>query len=170
MDRLILEPVQVPWSISASDEINVFQASYDSIQVSLVVDIINELSQSKRRWEEADVYDAVDVAALSLTFDDVIYFQYIKPQQMVFGLDPQRYDLHIDHSSGIDRFRKWFSTQYAPNPNRYQVCNSDIKKQMNLSDTSMHHWLLTGHDEIINVIAKSFRWNIIKRFNLNIED
>lgn len=61
MDRLILEPVKVPWTISASEEINSFQASDDSIQVSLVVDIVNELSQSKRRWEEADVYDAVEI-------------------------------------------------------------------------------------------------------------
>lgn len=171
MDRLILEPVKVPWTISASEEINSFQASNDSVQLSLVADIINELSQLKKSWDEdTDVYDAVDTVVLSLTFDDVIYFNYIKPQQMIFGLDPQRYELHLDCKSEMDMFKKWFSNQYSPNPQMYQICNSDIKKQMNISDASMHHWILIGHDEIINVVAKSFRWDIVEYFNLNIED
>lgn len=171
MDKLVLEPVKVPWKISSADEINLFQSADYSIRLTLMASIINESSKSERSWEQgADVFDAIDDVELCLEFDGVIYFDFIRPRQAVFGLDPQRYDFHlIGHSSELNFFKKWFSDQCSPDPKMYQIPNSDIKRKMNISGDSMRHWLLTGHEEIVNVVADSFRWSVVQRFHTDLD-
>jgi len=165
MEKLILEPVKVPWKISSSDEIGTFQYTTNSVQLFLIVDIVNDLSKLLRETENPniDIYDGIDMSQICLTFNNVLYFEFSKPQKIVFGLDQKRYDFRgIDASDRDLFFKKWFSTQLCPRPNMFWVKNSDIKKQLNIGDDSKKHWLLTGHNESVNVVAEAFSWKVVE--------
>ncbi|RKI67187.1 hypothetical protein D7V91_10515 [bacterium 1xD42-67] len=158
MEKLILEPVKVPWKLSASDEIEIFRSDSGTVELLLIADLINE--QSKR--PEIDIYDAIDIVQICLRFQHVQYFEFSRPWMERFDLDPQKYELPPIDLGDRDRFfRTWFSEQICPYPNMFQVRNSDVKGRLGISDDTMSHWLLTGHDELVSVIAKSFSWNVV---------
>ena len=43
----------------------------------------------------------------------------------------------------------------------YQVEDSDIKSILNIKSNQISHWILIGHDEIINIVAKNFTWEVV---------
>ena len=165
MEKLRLEPVKVPWKISASDEIETFRADGGSLEFSLIADLINDQSKIIDPLQNADldIFDGIDIVLLSLTFHQVQYLEFSKPRLEVFGLDPEKYDLPpIDYADRTAFFAKWFSRQLCPAPGLFLVKNSDVKERLHIPDAAMSHYLMTGHDEIVNVVAASFTWRVIK--------
>ena len=159
MEKLILEPVKVPWKLSASDEIEIFRSDSGAVELLLIADFIND--QSKK--PNIDVYNAINIVQICLKFHCVQYFEFSKPRMKQFRLDPQKYELpQIDLGDRDRFFRTWFSEQACPYPNMFYVRNSDVKGRLNIADDAMSHWLLTGHDELVNVIAESFSWNVVE--------
>lgn len=158
MEKLLLEPVQVPWKLSSSDEIDVFRSDGGGdVELLLIADLINERSKDP----EADRYEAVNIVRLRLTFRRVQHFSLSRPRTPYFCLDPEKYALpQIDYGNRGGFFRAWFSRQLCPDPNMFLVQNSDIKPLLHIPEDAMSHWLLTGHDELVNVIAKSFSWTV----------
>ena len=55
MEKLILEPVKVPWKLSASDEIEIFRSDSGAVELLLIADFIND--QSKK--PNIDVYNEI---------------------------------------------------------------------------------------------------------------
>ena len=45
MEKLILEPVKVPWKLSASDEIEIFRSDSGAVELLLIADLINDHSK-----------------------------------------------------------------------------------------------------------------------------
>jgi len=160
-----LEPVKVPWKLSSSDEIEIFRSNGGCVELFLIADLINGLSKSMNLSEnpDTDIFTGINIVQICLTFHCVQYFEFSRPRLEVFGLDPQKYDFpKIDYSDRAHFFQTWFLDQLCPAPNMFQVKNSDIKKRLNIPEDTMSHWLLTGHDEIVNVIAESFSWNVVE--------
>ena len=159
MEKLILEPVKVPWKLSASDEIEIFRSDSGAVELLLIADLINDHSKKPN----IDVYDAINIVQKCLRFRCVQYFEFSKPRMKQFELDPQKYKLpKIDFGDRDRFFRTWFSEQACPCPNMFHVRNSDVKGRLNIADDAMSHWLLAGHDELVNVIAESFSWNVVE--------
>jgi len=53
----------------------------------------------------------------------------------------------------------WQLTQVCPNPRMYELLPSPWISELGLSDNEgWHHYLLAGHDEYIEVIAKGWSW------------
>lgn len=63
-------------------------------------------------------------------------------------------------SQSVARIRDlWQSTQVCPAPGMYEVSPSSWINELGLSgDSTWHHYLFTGHDEYIEVIAKGWSW------------
>jgi len=162
MGRHKLNPIKVPWKISASDEIALFQCENDRLEILLIADLF-DLSKSNKLGLGLDFFDYVSIVQLRLVFETVLHFEYSRPQQTVFGLDSQKYDIIVNPSS-CDRmafFQKWSDSKICPDPRMYQVEDSDIKKALNIKDNLMTHWILIGHDEIINIVSRKFTWEVI---------
>ncbi len=168
MEKLCLESVQVPWKISASDEIETFRADGGALEFSLIADLINDRSKNivPSQSTDMDIFDGIDIVLLSLTFQQVQYLEFSKPRLKVFGLDPAKYDLPpIDYGDRTAFFGKWFSQQLCPASGLFLVKNSDVKELLHIQDAAMSHYLMTGHDEIINVVAASFTWRVVEKLN-----
>ena len=162
MRKQKLNPVKVPWKISASDEIALFQCENDRLEILLIADLFDS-SKLDKLGTDSDFFDYVSIVQLRLVFETVLHFEYSKPQQTTFGLDSQKYDMVINPSS-YDRsafFQKWTDTKLCPDPHMYQVENSDIKDALNITSNLMTHWILIGHDEIINIVSKKFTWEVV---------
>ena len=161
MGKLKLNPVKVPWKISASDEIALFQCENDRLEILFIADFFDS-SKLGKLGIGSDFFDYVSIVQLRLIFETVLHFEYSRPQQKLFGLDSQKYDININPST-YDRsafFQRWTDTQICPDPQMYQVENSDMKKALNIENSSILHWILVGHDEIINIVSKNFTWEI----------
>jgi len=162
MGKCKLNPVKVPWKISASDEISLFQCENDRLEILLIADLFDS-SKLKKLGIDSDFFDYMSIVQLRLVFETVLHFEYSRPQQIVFGLDPQKYNIVINPSA-YDRsafFQKWIDTKICPDPQMYQVEDSDIKRALNIKSDLMIHWILIGHDEIINIVSKKFIWEVV---------
>lgn len=82
MEKLCLESVQVPWKISASDEIETFRADGGALEFSLIADLINDRSKNivPSQSTDMDIFDGIDIVLLSLTFQQVQYLEFSKPR------------------------------------------------------------------------------------------
>ena len=107
-EKLKLNPVKVPWKISASDEITLFQCENDRLEILLIADLFDS-SKLNKLGIDSDFFDYVSIVQLRLVFETVLQFEYSRQQQTVFGLDPQKYTMVINPNS-YDRsafFQKW---------------------------------------------------------------
>ena len=98
MRKQKLNPVKVPWKISASDEIALFQCENDRLEILLIADLFDSAKLDKQ-GTGSDFFDYVSIVQLRLVFETVLYFEYSRPQQTAFGLDPKKYDVVINPSS-----------------------------------------------------------------------
>lgn len=162
METLKLIPIEVPWKVSSSEDISKFNFEDDRLELLLVADLL-DLNKLDAMHNAFNFFDYVSIVQLQLTFETIVHFSYSRPQQHTFGLDPQKYDFQAIYPSTSDIFfEKWARTKKCPDPQMYQIENSDIKQLLNIKSSAMSHWVLVGHDEIIHVIAEKFRWEVVK--------
>ena len=162
MEKIRLNPVKVPWKISASEEVALFNYENDRLEIPCIADLFDS-SQSKEVGDESGFFDHISIVQLRLIFETVLHFEYSRPQKRTFGLDPQKYDIIVNPNTyDIDAFfQKWTDTKLCPDPNMYQVEDSDIKSILNIKSNQISHWILIGYDEIINIVAKNFTWEVV---------
>ena len=148
-------PVTVPWKITASDEISLFHCENDKLEVLVVADLLNS-SKLEEAGEKLNYFDYFSIVQLRLTFETVLHFGY-------YSRDSQKYERTIppilyDRSAF---FQKWIDTKSCPDPQMYQVENTDIMSRLNINSSLMTHWNLVSHDETIDIVAKRFTWDVV---------
>jgi len=52
----------------------------------------------------------------------------------------------------------WLSTGICPDPGLYEVRNSDLLSEFPQQSNELRHYMLLGHDEYIEVLAKGWSW------------
>ena len=52
----------------------------------------------------------------------------------------------------------WLMTGMCPDPCMYQVQGSRWIRELGLSESTWHHYLLLGHDEYVEVVAQGWMW------------
>ena len=54
----------------------------------------------------------------------------------------------------------WVMTGICPDPCMYEVEDSPWLRESGISDPIWHHYLLLGHDDYVEVIAQSWKWEV----------
>lgn len=155
MVKYKFNPVTVPWKISASDEISLFHCENDKLEVFVTADLLNSVKLDEVE-KNLDFFDYFSIVQLRLIFETVLHFGY-------YSRDSQKYERTISPIL-YDRpafFQKWIDTKSCPDPQMYQVENSDIMSILNINCNLMTHWNLVSHDETIDIVAKKFTWEVV---------
>jgi len=155
MEKYKFNPVTVPWKITASDEISLFRCENDKLEVFVIADLFDS-AKLDEAGDNLDFFDYFSIVQLRLMFETVLHFGY-------YSRDSQKYERMIppilyDRSAF---FQKWIDTKSCPDPQMYQVENSDIMSTLNINNNLMTHWNLVSHDETIDIVAKKFIISII---------
>jgi len=56
------------------------------------------------------------------------------------------------------RLQTWTDTGVCPDPLMYEVQGSPWLRELGLSENDLHHYILLGHDDYVEVIASGWRW------------
>lgn len=155
MEKYKFNPVTVPWKITASDEISLFRCENDKLEVFVIADLFDS-AKLDEAGDNLDFFDYFSIDQLRLMFETVLHFGY-------YSRDSQKYERMIppilyDRSAF---FQKWIDTKSCPDPQMYQVENSDIMSTLNINNNLMTHWNLVSHDETIDIVAKKFTWEVV---------
>lgn len=155
MGKYKFNSVTVPWKITASDEISLFCCENDKLEVFVIADLLDS-AKLDEAGENLDFFDYFSIVQLRLIFETVLHFGY-------YSRDSQKYERMIppilcDRSAF---FQKWIDTKSCPDPQMYQVENSEIISKLNINNTLMTHWNLVSHDETIDIVAKKFTWEVV---------
>lgn len=55
---------------------------------------------------------------------------------------------------------QWRNTGACPDPGMYEVKNSTWLRDLGLSRASLHHFILLGHDDYLEIIADGWQWEL----------
>ena len=56
------------------------------------------------------------------------------------------------------RKKMWLETGQCLDPRMYEVHDSPWLQELRLSEADVHHYILVGHDEYVEVIASGWKW------------
>ena len=65
MEKIRLNPVKVPWKISASEEVALFNYENDRLEIHCIADLFDS-SQSKEVGDESGFFDHISIVQLRL--------------------------------------------------------------------------------------------------------
>lgn len=173
MDKMKLIPVKIPWMISPAYEIEKYYGGIDFVNISLNCftskkeqnKMLCKLNELYHNDIPEEIWNKVGYMLIELHFEPINYFAIAYPQQEIFGLDEKIYDTSLlnPYYDGILDFDDiWNKEGICPDPSIYEVEDSILKKTLNINNNAIKHWLITGHDEEIHVVSKSFIWRKIE--------
>lgn len=173
MNKMKIIPVKVPWMISPSYEIEEYSGGISFVNIFLYC--LNSKEQQNKEIEKLnklynnnipeEIWNEVGYMNIELHFESVNYFAIIYPQQEVFGLNEEKYDMSMVepyYDGSLDLEEIWSEEGFCPNPKMYEVENSILKKTLNITDDSVKHWLITGHEEEVHILSKDYVWKKIE--------
>lgn len=168
MNKLIVKPVEVPWMISVSDEFIGFSGNEETVNLRIACQyspkiregIISGIGKKYGKNIPDELYNSAGSAIIEVKFKPIYFFsQWVKVEgyeKFDFScLDPYYFgDLSITN--------EWNVTNICPDPNFYEVVESNLKEYLGIKAERVKHWLLSSHDSYINILADGFEWNAIK--------
>lgn len=178
-----LLPVAVPWEISPSVPNLKIGKSDDSGQVSAT--FVGHFKCDEMADSHLDPY-SVQLVSEDSNFR-VVPLSIKSPFKMVrinfvncyfFRISPAVSDAEVIPEDGYDwsavasslmpneriednvkRTRElWIKSEICPDPGMYEVENSPLLSDFSSSSNEVHHYLMLGHDEYIEVIAERWAW------------
>lgn len=179
MNKMKIIPVMVPWMISPAYEIGKYHGVDSSVNVSLHCfeskktqqKLVNKYNDLYDNDIPDDVWNNIGYLYIELCFESINYFGIHFSQKEIYGLEQEIYDTSIlqpYYDGTLDFNEIWNETDICPNPKIYEVENSILKKNLKITNSSIKHWLITGHEEEIHILSKTFRWREEKQTNQKI--
>lgn len=169
MEKMKVIPVNVPWMISPSYEIDKYYGGISFVSISLYC--INSPKQQNKEIDKLnklynndipdDIWNGIGYTNIEIHFEPINYFGIVYPWQEVFGLDEQKYDISIlkpYYDGTLDLNDVWNEKGICPDSKMYEVQNSVLKESLNITDNLIKHWLIIGHEEEIHILSKGFVW------------
>jgi hypothetical protein len=182
-DKPRLRPVQTPWMVSASVPhleaqalpdgrpqsvtfIGYFKldhrASADSGAVSLV--------QRPGRFEPAKMRGRGPYRMVRIVFENGVKVRESEAFADLEVVDTSKYDWSLlplpqellegetiaEYLARDEAY--WLQTGLSPNPGMYEVEGSDWLAELGCEGRNLHHYLILGHDEFVEVLAEGWRW------------
>ena len=159
-DKPKLIPSAVPWEIDAAISDLRFVTNESGLEKSAQVEL-NAIVLD----EHAGFWNFTD-RRIAVVFGSALAARFIDPEQ---GRDPlSDYDtsllMQLEHVDDLERFRrayqqKWWSERLCPDPGFYEVSGSDLLQRLSSAPQRHRHFLLFGHDEHIEIVARGFKWS-----------
>lgn len=167
-------PEKVPWMISPSHNIQQFKGNTSYLSVSLFCQkdksyISRTISQLKLVYDgniPEEILNSIGYINIEIKFEPVYYFAVCCPQYPKSILDPEIYDttLLTQYYDDTNDFNdSWSMSGICPDSGFYCVSESTYFQQFGISNSNnkIKHWILTGHDEELHVLAERFIWKEI---------
>lgn len=127
--------------------------------------IIIELTEKYNNNIPDEIWNMSGNLNVKLQFDSINFFGMCYPQQEVYGLDRNIYDLSLldpFYDGTLNLHDIWDKEKICPNPRMCEVENSNLKEKLYITNDAIKHWLIVGHEEEIHILSKSFTWCEIK--------
>lgn len=152
-------PVEVPWKVSASDEIFAYGGGQGSLHVSVYTLISGRAHQTlvtewERRHQTAmpdHLYNESAGRMMELHFGGVAFF-------CLSGLPARSEETAEQILIDADRFHAlWNKTGICPDPGFYRIEGSPLLARLCTHGEQLIHWLISAHDEELHVLGKTWK-------------
>jgi len=156
-DKPKLLPMKVPWQISPS-------VSDLQLRVSETAGAISILANVNFFHD-----DKADTKRLELSFNRSLHARFspswsdsevIREDDFDWALVPAIDPSSIEESQR-DFFSAWSTSGVCPDCGMYQILDSPWGDEIK-GERALRHYLVTGHDGFIEVLADNFEWNIVQ--------
>ena len=166
-----LDPLKVPWQISPSTpHLGVNTRSLDGVNHGFVT-FMGFLGENTRLYAEHGAY--CQIAVILDCIVGVRMYPDFSPEDSArlesydWKSIPEYYGNDGSLGSHVKQFHEhWNATDTCPDPSAYLVCDSEWLRRLGFSSNDpshlrFQHYLFLGNDYNIEIIAKSFRWEIV---------
>ena len=99
---------------------------------------------------------------IELQFEPISFFGMCYPNQVVYGLDRNIYDLSLLdplYDGTLNFHDIWDKKEICPDPGMYEVECSKLKEKLHITNDAVKHWMIIGHEEEIHALSRTFTWH-----------
>lgn len=151
-------PIEVPWKISASDEISEYRGGRGSLDVSVYTlnsgrvhrEIVTEWEGRHQTAMPDRLYNERMGQMLTLHFEGVAFFCFSGlPVRLMETEGRPLQDAQVFHD-------QWNETGVCPDPGFYRIEESPLLARLCTRGERLTHWLLSAHDEELHILGRTW--------------
>lgn len=177
--REVLFPVEVPWMISPSVPYLRMESKGQAKPISVTFIGFFELEVGSEPTTSSVVQDPGEFVAsnmatgsryrlVRIVFDESVHVR-VQPafsdleviQESIYDWSnvPSAIQGNEMAEESVDRVGQlWKATGLCPDPRMYEVRESKWLRELGLDAAKWRHYILLGHDDYIEVVAKKYEW------------